>query len=313
MRFTRRRFLGLAAGLATVAGASAYWSRIMPNVRYVGPVSDHFDGERFFDPDGAPPKGRGDLLRWQWEGGRAAWPAWAPSPFSDVPPARVTSGVRLSFVGHVSWLIQTAGLNILVDPVWSQRVSPSPTVGPARLHPVPIAVSQLPALSAVVISHDHYDHLDLATVRRLVATQSAPFLVPLGMGSMILNAAILAVAVVLFPLEAVLYTLVYVALSSRITDAVFHGLTKRQAAIIISDRWEEIARELTTDHRIGITRIDGWGGYQRTGKTILYSVINRKNMSLLKRVVLDKDPSAFIAIMTAEDVTGVEVGNQPHW
>lgn len=139
------------------------------------------------------------------------------------------------------------------------------------------------------------------------------FLIPLGTGSMILNAAILAVAVVLFPLEAVLYTLVYVALSSRITDAVFHGLTKRQAAIIISDRWEEIARELTTDHRIGITRIDGWGGYQRTSKTILYSVINRKNMSLLKRVVLDKDPSAFVAIMTAEDVTGVEVGNQPHW
>lgn len=64
------------------------------------------------------------------------------------------------------------------------------------------------------------------------------FLIPLGMGSMILNAAILAVAVVLFPLEAVLYTLVYVALSSRITDAL-HGLTKRQAAIIISDRWEE--------------------------------------------------------------------------
>ncbi|NLH40824.1 MAG: YitT family protein [Planctomycetes bacterium] len=123
----------------------------------------------------------------------------------------------------------------------------------------------------------------------------------------------LAVAVALFPLEAVLYTLVYVAFSSRITDAVFHGLTKRQAAIIISDRWEEIARELTAVHRIGITRIDGWGGYQGTGKTILYSIINRKNMSLLKRVVLDKDPSAFVAIMTAEDVTGVDVGNQPHW
>lgn len=123
----------------------------------------------------------------------------------------------------------------------------------------------------------------------------------------------LAVAVALFPLEAVLYTLVYAALSSRITDAVFHGLTKRQAAIIISDRREEIALDLTAVHGVGITRIGGWGGYQGTGKTILYSVINRKNMSLLKRVVLDKDPSAFVSIMTAEDVTGVEVGNQLHW
>ena len=70
---------------------------------------------------------------------------------------------------------------------------------------------------------------------------------------------------------------------------------------------------MTTAHRLGITRIDGWGGYQGAGKTILYSVINRKNTSLLKKTVLEKDPSAFVAIMTAEDVTGVEVGNQPHW
>ena len=72
MPFTRRRVLGLLAGLGAVAGASSVWSEIMPNHRYGGPISD---GERFFDPDGAPPKGRGDLLRWQWEGGRAAWPA----------------------------------------------------------------------------------------------------------------------------------------------------------------------------------------------------------------------------------------------
>ncbi|MGE5293498.1 MAG: YitT family protein [Solirubrobacterales bacterium] len=139
------------------------------------------------------------------------------------------------------------------------------------------------------------------------------FSIPLGVGSLMLNGVILAAGIVLFPLEAVLYSLVYVAVSARATDVVFHGLAKRQAAIIISDRWGEIARELTTVHRLGITRIDGWGGYQGTGKTILYSVISRKNMSLLKRVVLTKDPGAFVAIMTAEDVTGVEVGNQPHW
>ena len=59
----------------------------MPN--YTGPVSDHFDGVHFFDPDGSPPKSFGELLRWQREGGRAQWPDWAPSPFADTPPARV--------------------------------------------------------------------------------------------------------------------------------------------------------------------------------------------------------------------------------
>ena len=180
MRFTRRRFLGLAAGLATVGGVSAYWSRIMPNVRYVGPVSDHFDGERFFDPDGAPPKGRGDLLRWQWKGGRAKWPEWAPSPFFDVPPARVTSGVRLSFVGHVSWLIQTAGLNILVDPVWSQRASPVSFAGPKRVNDPGIAFEKLPAIDAVLVSHGHYDHLDIATLSKLHQAFAPRIVTPLG-------------------------------------------------------------------------------------------------------------------------------------
>src|SRR4051794_25953620 len=94
---------------------------------YSGPPSDHFDGTRFFDPDGVPPKSLGDLLRRQFGSPRRArpWPAWVPSPRADPPPARVDGGkVRLSFVGLASWLIQTAGQTILVDPVWSLRASP---------------------------------------------------------------------------------------------------------------------------------------------------------------------------------------------
>jgi hypothetical protein len=94
---------------------------------YDGPASDHFNGRHFFDPDGAPPKSLREVLRWQFGGKRqrAKWPAWAPSPHADTPPARVEGDkVRLSFVGHTSWLIQAGGLNILVDPVWSMRVSP---------------------------------------------------------------------------------------------------------------------------------------------------------------------------------------------
>ncbi len=139
------------------------------------------------------------------------------------------------------------------------------------------------------------------------------FSITLGAGSVILNAAIMVVAGTLFSIENVLYSVVNVAVAAHVTNMVFHGLAKRQAAIILSDHWEEIARELTTVHRFGVTRIHGQGGYHGTDKTLLYSVVHRARASGLKRIVLEKDANAFIAMMAAEDVTGVEVGNQPHW
>jgi L-ascorbate metabolism protein UlaG (beta-lactamase superfamily) len=72
---------------------------------------------------------------------------------------------------------------VLFDPVWSERCSPSTLVGPRRLHPVPVPIEDLPPLDVIAISHDHYDHLDTASVRALVRTQSAPFVVPLGVGA----------------------------------------------------------------------------------------------------------------------------------
>jgi L-ascorbate metabolism protein UlaG (beta-lactamase superfamily) len=150
---------------------------------YSGPVSDHFDGEHFFDPDGAPPKSLGDLLRWQFGSGlqRQAWPEWAPSPYADTPPPRVIGEkVRLSFVGHASWLIQTSGLNILIDPVWSERASPFSRVGPKRHNDPGIAFGALPAIDVVLVSHGHYDHLDTATLTKLAAKFSPRVITPLG-------------------------------------------------------------------------------------------------------------------------------------
>ncbi len=150
---------------------------------YSGPVSDHFDGQRFFDPDGSPPKTLGQVLRWQLgrRRERAVWPEWAPSPHADTPPPRVEgSAVRLSFVGHVSWLIQTAGLNILVDPVWSDRVSPFSFAGPKRRNDPGIALEALPKIDVVLVSHGHYDHLDAATLSKLAARFSPRVITPLG-------------------------------------------------------------------------------------------------------------------------------------
>jgi L-ascorbate metabolism protein UlaG (beta-lactamase superfamily) len=181
MNITRRRVLGLLAGAAAFIGVPSVWMSRMKT--YAGPVSDHFDGERFFDPDGVPPKSLGDVLRWQFgrDRQRQAWPEWAPSPHADIPPARVAGDrVRLSFVGHASWLIQTAGLNILIDPVWSARASPFGFAGPKRVNEPGIAFDKLPPIDAALVSHGHYDHLDIATLSRLAAKFSPRTITPLG-------------------------------------------------------------------------------------------------------------------------------------
>ncbi|MGN9780795.1 MBL fold metallo-hydrolase [Nonomuraea sp. ZG12] len=102
-----------------------------------------------------------------------------------VPPTGAPSptGLGAIWYGHASTLVEIEGRRVLFDPVWSDRPSPSQLVGPRRHHPLPVALNRLPQVDAVVISHDHYDHLDLNTVRGLTRTQKAPFLVPLGIGA----------------------------------------------------------------------------------------------------------------------------------
>lgn len=92
------------------------------------------------------------------------------------------SGLRVTWLGHSTTLIELDGAVVLTDPQWSERASPSRWVGPRRFHPPPLALDELPHLDAVVISHEHYDHLDMHTVQRL-AERGVPFLVPLGVGA----------------------------------------------------------------------------------------------------------------------------------
>ncbi|CAM5502981.1 Metal-dependent hydrolase OS=Afipia felis OX=1035 GN=NCTC12722_00352 PE=4 SV=1 [Afipia felis] len=179
MKITRRGFFGTLAGLIAAAGGSSAWAARMKT--YDGPLSDHFDGLRFFDPHGVSPHPLADVARWQFTRRPVPWPAWAPSAFTDTPPARVGNAkVRLSFVGHASWLIQTAGLNILVDPMWSERASPFAFAGPRRVNAPGIAFEALPPVDAVLVSHGHYDHLDMRTLSRLTAKFSPRIITPLG-------------------------------------------------------------------------------------------------------------------------------------
>jgi len=155
------------------------WRR--SRVYYRGPRSDHFDGTRFFMAGAISSNRTSDLMRWWWTEPRSRWPKWAPSGFSDRPPPRVGgSRLRICFVGHASLLLQTGGLNLLIDPVWSARVSPLRWIGPQRVNDPGIAFSALPPIDAVLVSHSHYDHLDLATLSRLNAAHAPRVITPLG-------------------------------------------------------------------------------------------------------------------------------------
>lgn len=104
-------------------------------------------------------------------------------PLESTAPPSSAGDLAVTWFGHASALLEVDGQRVLLDPVWGHRVSPSQRVGPARLHPAPVPLEQLPPVDAVLISHDHYDHLDLPTVRTLLRTQTAPFVVPLGVGA----------------------------------------------------------------------------------------------------------------------------------
>ncbi|BCI55171.1 MBL fold metallo-hydrolase [Mycolicibacterium litorale] len=98
-------------------------------------------------------------------------------------PDADAAGLAAYWHGHSTTLIEVDGYRVLTDPIWSDRCSPSRTVGPQRMHEPPVPLEQLPAVDAVLISHDHYDHLDIDTILGLARTQRAPFCVPLGVGA----------------------------------------------------------------------------------------------------------------------------------
>lgn len=158
------------------------------NRYYSGPISDHYDGRRFFNPGSSvADKGLRDILRWRRTSVRAQWPVSVD--VVQVVPDRMIADARITIVGHATALIQTGGLNIVTDPVWSQRASPISFGGPKRVSPPAVAFDDLPAIDVVLLSHNHYDHLDIATLRRLVARDRPLILTALG-NDAILKAAI---------------------------------------------------------------------------------------------------------------------------
>ncbi|MCJ8159452.1 MBL fold metallo-hydrolase [Sphingomonas sp. LaA6.9] len=175
----------------------------LDRIYYHGPRSGHYDGARFFNPDGEdtvrPPTGgnrAGFLARWLLaDDGRPEWPARVAVTPSR-PEARV-AGDRMvaTWVGHATVLIQTQGLNILTDPIWSEVAGPFNIAGPRRVAEPGIRFENLPRIDLVLVSHNHYDHMDLPTLGKLWERDRPLIVTSLGNDSVIERGGAVAKAV----------------------------------------------------------------------------------------------------------------------
>jgi len=166
----------LGTALLFLAVALCFAPSVVPpfldRIYYRGAPTAHFDGAHFFNPEDRlhPPQAAPPARffnRWLTGDGRARWPDRV-GVTPTVPPGRVEgSRMLVTWIGHSTVLVQTAGLNILTDPIWSERASPFSFAGPRRVRAPGVRFDDLPKIDLVLVSHNHYDHMDLATLKRL--------------------------------------------------------------------------------------------------------------------------------------------------
>ncbi len=148
-------------------------------------TSDHYRNGRFFNP-GMKEHGFGDLFRWMRNRQRGAWRPWLPSTPGARPPARLSGDdLRATFVNHATVLLQVGDLNFITDPMWSLRASPVQWTGPKRHRAPGIRFDDLPTIDAILLSHNHYDHLDTGTLRRLLRRDCPEIFCPLGVARLV--------------------------------------------------------------------------------------------------------------------------------
>jgi L-ascorbate metabolism protein UlaG (beta-lactamase superfamily) len=136
--------------------------------RYIGPVSDHFDGKEFHNLNDVQAKGFREVIGWMINRQQGPWPAYHDDQPGPPPPARVNGRtVRVTFINHSTVLLQFDGLNVLTDPIYYERTSPFQFAGPKRNNPPGIRFDDLPKIDVLLLSHNHWDHLDIGTVRKL--------------------------------------------------------------------------------------------------------------------------------------------------
>ena len=132
-------------------------------------ISDHFDGRRFFNPHAPQGKSRRDVSRWRRTRQREPWPEHVEDVPLTPPPRAARDRIAVTFIGHSTFLVQVGGLCVLTDPIWSDRCSPVSFAGPRRVRPPGQSLDSLPGVDLLLITHNHYDHMDLPTLRKVRA------------------------------------------------------------------------------------------------------------------------------------------------
>ncbi|MBK5277870.1 MAG: MBL fold metallo-hydrolase [Bacteroidia bacterium] len=153
---------------------------ILSGPKYTGSVTDHFDGKKFINPTGIKAKDLGDVLKWMLKRKHGPWKEKKEIPFGD-KPISTSDKLRITYVNHSTFLIQIKGMNILTDPVWSERTSPFTFAGPKRMRPPGIRFEDLPKIDVVLLSHNHYDHLDLPVMKKIFDIHNPKIVTPLGL------------------------------------------------------------------------------------------------------------------------------------
>lgn len=241
------RGIGVALLFAIVALCLA--ATIIPpfldRIYYQGSVSRHYDGAHFFNPDGAidtpaPPgtSRQGFILRWLLgNDDRPQWPVAIAVKPSRPAPFAAPRGMVATWVGHATVLVQAAGINILTDPIWSDYASPLPPLGPKRVAQPGIRFDDLPKIDLIVISHNHYDHLDLPTLKRLWERDKPRIVTSLGNDTILRAAGIPATAL---------------DWGQSVSGAALSGLAPD--AVIQCGNYEHCP-----DYRVHVTRNHHWG------------------------------------------------------
>lgn len=143
-------------------------------------VSAHFDGRRFRNPSGGQHRGFPAFFRMALVERRVPWPRHVPVAPRTPPPVAHASEVVVTFIGHSTFLVQTSAGNLLTDPIYSDRASPVRWFGPRRVRQPGVEFDVLPRIDVVLVSHNHYDHLDVETVERLQRRFAPRFVTGLG-------------------------------------------------------------------------------------------------------------------------------------
>lgn len=147
---------------------------------YESRYRETMSGRQFYNIDPVKNHNAWDMIKWGLTGKHRKWPRQVAGTPGDTPPQRVEKGIRYLVVNHATVLIQIDGVNILTDPIWSKRASMVSWAGPKRVVAPGISFSQLPPIDAVLLSHNHYDHMDIPTLKRLAARDNPLVIAGLG-------------------------------------------------------------------------------------------------------------------------------------